>query len=237
QLFDSFMSPLREISNKGFAATPDDLMNLWWELQTEDVDWAFRAALFEFSYFSDVTIDKALAPPEPAALVAKRLKPTILGQPDIPEGVTLVESKYYSLIPAYLRTGIGPKEPTFLMTVVLRKNVDWEKQGDEYMARLNLRVSFQDKKTHKLTEFFTGFKQTLTKEEFERRDEHGDLIGSLVTYPKSLHNYADGIKPDPATLGSIMKQLEPGKYVVNVYLQHTLTKKYNAWREEIKISE
>ncbi len=242
-LFNPLISPLKEISSR-MATTPQELAEVWYELERDDIEWMFRNALFEFSSYSDWVIeggnnkDKfgALDPPEPAALTAKRFKPTILGQPNIPEGTELVESGYNSFIPIYIRTNVDSDNPTFLMIITLRKNVDWVKQDNKekpYVANLNLRISFQNKKTLKLTEFTTYYRFELSQEEFDKKDNEGMLVGSLVTRPTSLP-YFDGKKLGP-TLGETLKQLEPGEYVVSMYLQHTLTKKYNAWRGEIAI--
>ena len=73
----------------------------------------------------------------------------------------------------------------------------------------------------------------LSQEEFDKRNDEGELIGSLIILPASLP-YFDGEKMGPM-LRETLKQLEPGGYVVNVYLQHTLAKKYNTWREEVVI--
>lgn len=232
---------LQRISKRTITSE-EELQSAWYELEQNDIDWAFRAALIEFSYYTHIdkktrwTIDKALESPEPAALTARRFKPTILGQPNILEGVELFESGYHSFLPAYIRTSVAPDNPTFLMIIILRKNVDWAKQDNEekpYAANMNLRVSFQNKKTLKLTEFMTYYRFELSQEEFNKRDNNDELTGSVVAHPVTLPHF-DGENLG-LTLGEMLKQLEPGEYVVNIYLQHTFTKKYNALREEITI--
>lgn len=228
-------SPLKKLSNKPFISTFEEMWELWQEIERNDPKGIFRAPLFEFSHYTHIdkdtrwTIDIALAPPEPAMLTAERFKPTILGQPNIPEETMLFTNNYNSFIPAYLRIGPGPENPTFLMLVILNKNLDLEKQDDRYVASMNLRISFQNKKTLKLAEFFTGFKREISQEEFDKRE----TVGSTVVFPLLLEHW-DGEKFTLA-LREMLKQIEPGEYVVNIYLQHTLTKKYNAWREEITI--
>lgn len=241
-LLNPVFSPLKKLSNRPLISTLDEMIELWQELERNDPEWIFRAPLFEFSDYTHIdkdtrwTIDKALQPPEPAALTAKRFRPTILGQPNIPDGVKLFKSGYHSLLPAYIRTTANSDNPTFLMIITLRKNVDWVKQDNEgkpYAANMNLRVSFQNKKTLKLTEFMTYYRFELSQEEFNKRDQGGEMIGSVVALPVTLPHF-DGENLGP-TLGEMLKQMESGEYVVNVYLQHTLTKKSNAWREEITI--
>jgi len=244
-LFDPLSSPLRVISNRPAITSSEELANVWYELERDDPQWIFRSALFEFSPYTDWVMEGgnnknrfgALDPPEPASLTAEKFKPTILGQPNIPEGTELFESGYHSFLPAYLRTSASPDNPTFLMLTILRKNLDWVKQENEakpYATNLNIRISFQNKKTRKLTEFVSYFRFELSQAEFDKRDDKGELFGVSVISPLTLQ-YFDGEKLGP-TLGEMMKQLEPGEYVVNIYLQHTITKKYNPWREEIVIS-
>jgi len=240
-LTDPISSPLISISSK-MTPTREELIDIWYDLERNDPEGLFRSALFEFSDYINLdkgtrwTIDTALKAPEPVAMVAERFKPTILGQPDIPEGTELFESGYSSFLPAYVRTNVGPDNPTFLMVVILRKNVDWVKQNNQgkiYAANLNFRISFQNKKTLRLTEFMSYYKFELSQKEFDKRDDKGNLIGNVVAFPLAM-SYFDGENLGP-TLREMMKQLESGEYVVNMYLQHTLTMKYNALREEIVI--
>ena len=249
-LFNPAFSPLRELSNRPGLVTAEEMYLLWNEIISKDEvifldayrELAFTTAFFEFSYYTELekgvrwTIDKALEPPEPAAITAARSKPSIIGQPNIPKGSELTENGYSSFLPSYLRTSAGPDNPTFLMLTILRKNLDWVKQENEakpYATNLNLRISFQNKKTRKLTEFVSYFRFELSQAEFDRRDDKGELFGVSVVFPLTLQSF-DGEKLGP-TLGETVKQLEPGEYVVNIYLQHTITKKYNTWREEIVI--
>src|SRR3990167_7112227 len=242
---EAYMDRLREIA-KIYPTSEDDYALIERELFLNDQERIFWFALAynRFSYYPDIVIeggnnkDKfgALDPPEPIVLTAERFKSTILGQPNIPEGTELFESGYRSFLPAYIRNNVGSDHPTFLMIIILRKNVDWMKQDNNekpYAANLNLRISFQNKKTLQLTEFMTYLRFELSQEEFDKRNDEGELIGSLIILPASLP-YFDGEKMGPM-LRETLKQLEPGGYVVNIYLQHTLTKKYNALREEIVI--
>src|SRR3989344_3302546 len=232
-LFDPAISPLRTISSR-LVFTSQDLLNVWYELERDDPAWLFRSALFEFSPYFDWVIEGgnnktkfgALDPPEPSALTAERFKPVILGQPDVPEGTELFLSGYYnSILPAYLRTNVRPENSTFLMLVIPYKYIDWEKRGDSYVASFDLRISFQNKKTHQLTEFYTQFEtKPISQQDFDDRDQ----AGSLVVRPVTLH-YWDGEK-FAATLGDTIKQLEAGDYVMNVRLWRRFTEKYNSWR-------
>lgn len=241
ELLNPSFSPLRKLSNRPVVSTVEEMWEIWQELEFNDPEWIFRRPMFEFSDYTHMdkdtrwTIDKALQPPEPAALTARRFKPTILGQPTTPEGTKMFKSGYHSFMPAYIRSNVACDNPTFLMTIILNKNIDWEKTDEGYAAHFNLRISFQNKKTRRLTEFSTWLKRNLTESEFEKRDESGDLLGSTVVLPVNYPNF-EGEKPTSVTLGDLLKQLESGDYIVNIYLQHTSTKKYNSWREEIVIN-
>lgn len=235
---------LKEISRSGAFMSDEDYQRLWEELLFKDPEGMFVRAMFSFSDYTHLdkntrwTIDKALQPPEPAALTAKRFKPTILGQSNIPEGTELFESGYYSFLPAYLRTSVNPDSPTFLMLTILRQNIDWEKRANEekpYVAEFYLRISLQNKKTRELTEFVTYPKEALSKEEFDRRDDKGNMIGSVVIRPV-IYPHFDGEKFTSTTFGAMLKQLESGEYVVNMELWRLFSKKNNHWREEITIS-
>lgn len=232
---------LEEISRTK-PLSDEELQTFWYNLEREDPQWIFRSALVRFSDYDRLdkdtrwTIDKALEPPEPAALTARRFKPTILGQPDIPEEIELIENKYDSFLPAYFRPIAEKNNHTSLMITLLRKNVDWEKQEDEqmpYATSFYLRISLQNKKTRKLTEFVTFPKFELSQAEFDRRDDKGDLIGVIAILPV-IYPYYDGEKFGPK-FGEILELLEPGEYIVNVDLRHSTTKKYNSRREEITV--
>lgn len=235
-LFDPLTSPLKEVS-KRMAISPDDLFEVWSELEIKDSGWLFRAALFEFSYYSDVVIEGgnknrlgALDPPEPAAITAQRFKPLVLGQPEITDKGKFSMNGYHSFIPAYLRVKDDSKNITFLMLTISFKNLDWEKQQDDkYITELSLRISFQNKDTLKSTEFFTKFKKEISQKEFDSRDSL-----SLVVFPVKIKHW-DGEKLT-LTLGEMIKKMEPGNYIINIHLQNIYTKKYNAWREEVVIN-
>ncbi len=249
--YDPHSSPLAEISNR-ITTSPQEMADLWSELQRRDEvmiasgysELVFTTSLFEFSTYPDVIVEGgdgkkkfgALDVPEPAAMSAERFKSNTLGDPAIPEGTELFENPYHSFLPAYFRPVAGADNPVSLMVTLLRKNVDWKKQENEekpYATSFHLRISLQNKKTRKLTEFMTSPKFELSQAEFDRRDDQGDLIGSIVIRPVIYPSW-DGEKLGP-TFGETLRSIEPGEYVVNVDLRHVVTKKYNSWHEEITI--
>ncbi|OGN05938.1 MAG: hypothetical protein A2750_02690 [Candidatus Yanofskybacteria bacterium RIFCSPHIGHO2_01_FULL_45_42] len=244
-LIDPLSSPLRKISTKSFP-TREELIKIWRELELDDPEWIFRNALFEFSDYDRIdkntrwTIHNALEAPEPASLTAERYKPTILGQPNIPKGTELFESGYHSFIPAYLLIAADPTggRPSFSIKVFYA-DLDWEIKDKEAEAALKVRISFQNKKTRVLNEFETGIGFRGPRQAVESLIRGKDpKTGELYTRTVELDGMSNLFagNEDQATLRQLIDdELQPGEYVVNVYLQHTDTKKYNAWREEITI--
>ncbi len=229
-LFDPVMSPLKEISNR-IASTPQELYEIWQELELEDINWAFRAALIEFSYYYDINIWDALKAPRPAALTAVRFKPTILGQPDDLTGREFINSSYNSFIPAKLRI-TKDNHPSFTLSIGYA-DVDWEINGQNAEFVSDLRISFQNKTTKKIKEFSVRFKAAKTREEVEVKKRNAVIMEIPLD---NIQNFAQLEQPRQ-TLHQLIDQLEPGTYIVNVDLQHAVTKKRaGGWREEIVIN-
>jgi GWxTD domain-containing protein len=237
-LFDPLSSPLRELSSRS-VPTAEDLYQLWYELEFQDPEWAFRSALLEFSSYSDVVMEGgkpgksigALDAPEPVRLTAVRFKPTIVGQPPDLTGRQFVYSRYKSFIPAILRLRSG-------FILVKYGDLDWEIINDKSAEfLLNIKVSFQDKSTKEIIEFDSVINRRLKK-------DHLDKIN--MTAKEFLEKNADvafGLpflevfnKITGNNLASAIEQLKPGTYIVNVDLRHEVTKKYaGGWREELVI--
>ena len=243
-LFNPLISPLRQISNR-MATTIEELIEIWQELERDDVGWIFRNALFEFSSYTDWVIeggnnkDKfgALDPPEPAALTAKRFKPIILGQPGDLTGREFLSSSYDSFIPAKLDI-IHKGRPSFALYVDY-KDVDWEVKKETAETILDIRISFQHKANKKIEEFAVRLPIQKPLEEVERKRK-GVLVNGVLTRVvieirlDDVPNFARTDKPEH-TLRQLIDNLELGDYVVNADLRHAVTKKYNTWHEEIII--
>ncbi len=225
---------LKELSSRGFLSI-DELNEMWDELLRSDTSGAFRAAMFEFSYYTDVTVDKALESPEPVALTAQRAKPVALGQPADLEGHTfLVKSPYHSFLPAFLRLGTNPNNgnPSFALFPGF-SDVDWELKDGKAEAVFDLRISFQNKATRSVKEFMTRLvinsppdtdPQTFLN---DRKGQH---------FPLALDTTRNWTDPEKPTLRQVIdQQLASGTYIVNIYFEHALTKKYVAWREEVTV--
>lgn len=236
-LFNTTASPLKEISNR-IVTDVQDLYYLWEELDQEDQDWAFRGALFEFSYYSDVHIDDYLDAPEPAALTAARSKPAIIGQPEDLSERKFLYSSSNSFIPAQLEIS-KDGEPHFILLIGY-SDVDWEINGETAEAVLDLRMSFQNKSTRAIEEFAARLSIKLPREQVENKRNGAVVGGKLVPIIMKIH--IDGIENfvRPAeyrpNLRELVGFLEPGQYIVNVDLRHKVTKKYaGGWREEFTI--
>lgn len=236
-----FRYALREISRSQFIDA--DLQAVWDSLEFEDPEFIFRSAMLRFSDYSDIVIENAkrnqigaLDPPEPAALTAKRLKPSILGQPDL-SGKNFFSGPYKSFIPSKLEiTKDG--HPSFILFIGY-SDVDWEIKGEKAETTLDLRISFQHKATRNLVEFEVRLPIPKLREEVEKKRK-GVVVGNMVVPVEikilldNIPNFIQTKEPRP-TLRQMVNNLDAGTYIVNIYLQHPITKKYNAWREEIVI--
>ncbi len=240
-MMDPAFSPLKELSIRAVSA-PQELYEIWQELEQEDQDWLFRAALFEFSYYSDIHIWDALKAPEPASLTALRFKPTILGQPGDLTGRNFINSSYNSFIPAILRMAIDKQTGAYTTYLLFKyTDLDWELTGDNVAeCLLTVRMSFQNKTTRELKEFLTGIrlspgkeyleKNNMTPKEFIEKNKDSYFAVHLIGLSNVFGGSLQG------TLASLFKELKPGTYVVNVDLRHDVTKKSaGGWREEIVI--
>ena len=245
-LFDPLISPLKEIANWFGISTSEELYQIWQELELKDIGWAFRSALFEFSYYPDIVMeggsDKifgALDPPEPAALTAEKFEPVITGQPEDVADRQFLSSQFNSFIPAEFNiTGDG--RPSFNI-VIDYAAVDWEVKNENVETVWNLRMSFQNKLSKNIKEFEVRLTLVKPGEEVESKRKGVPAVNGL-TAPVVMDISLDGIqvfsqKESQLTLREFIdKELEPGTYILNVDLRHAVTKKFvGGWREEIVI--
>lgn len=236
-LFNPLTSPLREISLRP-APSPDELHELWLDLEREDSDWVFRSALFKFSDYDDVVIEGgdnnkkfgALDPPEPVSLSAVRFKPTVLGQPGDLSSREFIKNSYTSFIPSQLKINNNGIRPSFTL-IVGYGDTDWEAKGTSMETLLNLRMSFQNKKTRAISEFWVNLPISKSRSEVEKK--RGTVKMSILL--DDISNFAEN-QTSQSTLGQLVSGLEPGQYILNVDLRHPVTKKFaGGWREEIVI--
>lgn len=237
--FDPITSPLKEIS-KMSSPSPSDLFDVWTELESSDAESFFRSAMVRFSdYDGDVVMEGgnsknilgALDPPEPFLLTATRSKPVFLGQPDDLTGREFINNSFYSFIPAELRVTDNNGRPSFTL-VLGYGDTDWEVTGDNASSVLNLRISFQNKKTKALKEFLVSL--PISKPRAEVDQKRGAVKMSLLL--DDINNFAGGQELSQPTLAELIYSLEPGTYVVNIDLRQSATKKFvGGWRKVLVI--
>ena len=128
----------------------------------------------------------------------------------------------------------------FFFIIVKHNNLDWEiKSEKEAECLLSARISFQNKATKEIKEFFTQIKLALSQEHLEKNN-----ITAKEFFEKNKDSYfavmfdqlPNAINGSLDTLTNLVQGFEPGTYIVNVDLRHTVTKKSaGGWREEITI--
>lgn len=239
--FDPMTSPLKEISRSS-SPSPNELFEIWTELESSDAEGFFRSAMVRFSdYDGDVVMEGgnnknivgALDPPEPVLLTAARSKPVFLGQPDDLAGREFINNSFYSFIPAEMRITDNNGRPSFTL-VLGYADTDWEINGDMASSVLNLRISFQNKKTRILKEFWVSL--PISKPRAEVDQKRGVVKMSLLL--DDINNFAGTDESYRPTLGQLISSLDPGTYIVNIDLRQTVTKKFvGGWREEITVRQ
>ena len=236
-LLDPLISPLREISNR-MANTPQELLDIWNELEMNDPMGIFRMALLEFSYYNDVRIDDVLMAPEAASVTAERFKPLILGQPNISKDKNMLYGSRKSFIPGRILITKDQQTGKYSLTAMIRySDMDWEVKKDssgdatkdKIEAPLNLRVSFQNLETKEKREFICGVNLQSLKTNYDRNPS-----AVLPISFRDLRNYRAGKVGE--TLSELMGQLEPGAYNVDVHFGHNLSRKPLVWMGTIFVN-
>jgi len=177
-LLDPVTSPLKDIS-LSLVPTPQDLSELWTDLLYDKEARPFVLALMEFSYYTDVTIDEALAPPDPAALTAGKYKPQIVGEPEDISSRNMVFGKFHSFIPADIRISKDTKGNPLIYSPILYSNLDWEIKDGKAESKLALRVNILNKKTRKSFEFVSIITVTLPEKEVRTVKGFNLMLNSL----------------------------------------------------------
>lgn len=227
---------LKEIS-KWQAVTYQELVEIWEELVRSDYERVFIAALMMFSDFSDVNLHQALKAPEPAATAAKRFKPKFIGQPESAlengEKQKIISSVYHSFVPIWLRIANSSNNRPLISLVAGLKNLDWEIKDDGKLeCHLYIRMTFGHQEAGPVAEFsgeivIRGAEKNI-REGIEKTES---VFISLDDKP----NFAGGATQAKGTLGSLVNELLPGVYILNLEVRNTSTKKYNAWSEKIQV--
>lgn len=209
---------LKEISVFLYAT---DLQNTYDELVRDyPAGQLVLRGLTRFSDFMDMNLGKALEPPKPAALVAEKSKPLILGRPEIKKNQEIVRNKFYSFIPARFHiiiSGIlGSSQKSFAFGLyVAYGNLDWRVDGDKLECILELKVILQNVKTKKIYNHTEIISLSTTKDEHQINQEKEIYV--TFTDLNNLVNH----------------DLPAGTYRLDIYLKDNLTLKYNTWLEQI----
>ena len=151
---------LKEISNSNPLA-PQYIQMVWNELSMNDIDGNFRAALIQFSYYSDITIDKALKPPDPAKTEndqkvynrkfkqqADSILPKRADNPQTQTANKIIFSKFNSSIPGYFNIGVAGEHKIAFYLILRFCDLDWEIVNDSAECALSLEIDFKNRQTN-----------------------------------------------------------------------------------------
>ncbi len=221
-LFDPISSPLRHISNR-MISSPEDLMNVWEELIRNDIERIFLAALFEFSYYSDINIEEVLQAPEPAALTAEKFKPRIIGEPGDLSGKEMLYGKYHSFIPAYIRLFKSNGNPS-LSIIILHQHLDWEIKENTAELKMILNISVINKATAESSRFSSIVTVSLADADKAR------AVLSVNIIVDDLTGAANGNQS--VKFRDFVKALPSGDYIVDIDFFDTRTMKSGVFIKE-----
>lgn len=202
----------------GNQACPSDAEQIIWELQTASSkggiinSYIFTWALFNFSQDGSILQGTALSPPKPASELAKRSTARVTGE--APKLVGTAGTDYIlascdacnSMIPAELSLG-----ERFTISGP-SKNFDWTVKGESAELSLKYRIILEDRNAGKPIVLEGPAGMRIKKNLLDERPELTIII--------------DLLKPEQVTA------IPPGTYQVSIYVQNTMTKKYNAWSKE-----
>ena len=178
----------------------------------------FAWALFNFSMDPSMKLGKALEPPKPASEIAKQSKANVVGEAPELTGTAGVDyilascENCNSLIPAELSV-----DKRFAVSGPW-KNFDWMVKGEYLELYLKFRIILQPLDSTKEPMVIEGVTMRGIKKK------------SMEENPKAVVT-VNLLDPELAAA------TPSGTYWVSVYIQNTMTKKYNAWSKEITITK
>ncbi|KKS24536.1 MAG: hypothetical protein A2736_02910 [Candidatus Yanofskybacteria bacterium RIFCSPHIGHO2_01_FULL_41_27] len=229
---------LKEISNSNPLA-PQYIQMVWNELSMNDIDGNFRAALIQFSYYSDITIDKALKPPDPAKTEndqkvynrkfkqqADSILPKRADNPQTQTANKIIFSKFNSSIPGYFNIGVAGEHKIAFYLILRFCDLDWEIVNDSAECALSLEIDFKNRQTKESIMFLSSNRLSVPKEQAQSQDKFVLFSNTILLTKKSsdLTETAEEM---------INKKLPNGNYTVRTFLINSITQKYAVWQEEI----
>ena len=245
---------LKEISNSNPLA-PQYIQMVWNELSMNDIDGNFRAALIQFSYYPDITIDKALKPPDPTKTEngqkvynrkfnqqADSILPKSADNPKTqtqpfgsaqgkPSAQTqaankIIFSKYNSSIPGYFYIGVAGEHKIAFYLILRFCDLDWEIVNDSAECALSMEIDFKNRQTKESIIFLSSNKISVSREKAESQDNFV-IFSNKMLLAKKNSDLTETAEE------MINKELPNGNYTVRAFLINSITQKYAVWQEEI----
>lgn len=241
---------LKEISNSN-SLSPQYIQTVWGELSMNDIDGNFRAALIQFSYYSNITIGNALKPPDPSRtgsnqkIYDRMLKPSTDSENSVPpkrdgakepqtqkSGQTqqtakqILFSKFNSSIPGRFNL-VAAGEHKIAFYLFLRYcDLDWEIINDSAECKLSLEIDFKNRETGETIMFVSAISVAAPKEKTGSED-------IFIIFSNKILLAKPGSDSQETAEEMINKELPDGKYAVKTFLINSITGKYAVWQEEI----
>lgn len=203
---------LQELA-KSFHPSDDTLYQLWEEIYRNDPERAFIAAIYEFSYFSDIRLDTAMTAPMSARELAKTMASTVIGGANVSSELTVEYSRWKSFLPAVLTTADNGGKTGFHLSVKYR-DIDWTKIPGGHKATLLIRINVQNLDSRKAQEPY--YREILYQIPDDKLAADGEMSVGLDQFAEQFN------------------ALPPGRYALLIHLKNQLTEKYNSWLLEIE---
>lgn len=193
--------------------------NVYYEIKSSSYGDLFLAALYEFSSYGTYP-NNELAPPLPAAIIAKRSGLHIAGLPgNLPPEQYIFSDNYRSFIPVLFRIANQKSDNQILSYIMLKpSDIDWRiiKDGDEEKveAYFRLDLTFIRKNDRKSFLYISLVRLVTTPE----RVKNNNIITIFINKEKHPLFYKTEINS--------LSEVPAGDYRVDIYLRNEFTKKY-----------
>jgi len=235
---EALMDVLREVA-RVYPSRPEDYTALYQELIRNDTEYIFQYGLRQFSYDSEIRIDKVLEAPTPEMITAKALQPRIIGVPVLSENTKLIFSRYNAVIPGFLTMNRYPDGSYKTRLTLGFSDIDWEKKDgagkdgkvkEVYGSRFEVTLIFRNEKTRDKKEYNFTMTLTIDPEIYDaNRARYWSIDLDDITNKSSS-------KDGGVSIPNILKDLTPGDYEVKLKLLDLRTLKSGLWLQYITIS-